>query len=165
MLKPELYKKTVNILFDAYFNDTLVHNNCYACACGNIVAANSGYQFVPAEDAPHKKLTWDVSGGKYHSARADNKAHWFYPLSMFVPSEYDMELAKKQIHAAGYTVQDFMIIERAFEGASKGHCDEDYMFNGLVAVLEVLKQIHQVDDNEPEVARFRQHHATKLQAI
>lgn len=42
MKRPELYQKTVDILVKAYFDDTLQHGNCYACAVGNIIAGNCG---------------------------------------------------------------------------------------------------------------------------
>jgi hypothetical protein len=45
MNRPEVYHKSVQILYDAYFNDTLdVMVNCYACAVGNLIAGNLGME-------------------------------------------------------------------------------------------------------------------------
>jgi hypothetical protein len=157
MNRHELYKKTVDILFDAYFNDTLRHTNCYACACGNIIAANQGYKFVPSKPGSYmlveQNITWDITDGYYAKAGRSSLAPW-YPV---VNHNRANDLRGiEQIQSTGYSVDDFMLIEKAFELAA-GFGDE-WMFNGLVAVLDVLKQIHEVTDNEPEVTRFRKHY-------
>jgi hypothetical protein len=51
MIKEPLYHKTIGILVDAYFDDTLQHGNCSACAVGNLVAAAKGC--TPNELRPH----------------------------------------------------------------------------------------------------------------
>jgi len=49
-MKAASFENTVDILVKAYINDTLEHNNCYACAVGNIVAHNMGERFVKATE-------------------------------------------------------------------------------------------------------------------
>lgn len=149
MNRMPLYYDTVHILEDAYFNDTLEHNNCYACAVGNLIAAKSGYKFMPCIRGTMggiHKIVWDVCKGQYYDT---DKATWF--------DGQDNE----QIRLTGYAFKEAWQIEYAFEKAAKGKSDEDWMFNGLVAVLDKLKEIHEIEDNEPEVVRFTTHYKAK----
>lgn len=148
MIKPELYKKTVDILFDAYFNDELRHGECSACAVGNICKGNG----VPV----YNHLMYNA----YNNAAWRNVFSTSDSWGQIVDEHFYVGEAKRVIDATGYTWQELAKIEYAFESAPKGNSEEDWMFNGLVAVLEVLKQIHQVEDNEPEVTRFKNHYQT-----
>jgi hypothetical protein len=163
MYKPELYHKTVNILYDAYFNDTLRHGNCNACAVGNLVAANLGIKYRPYIGIFGDLVSWN-------SARhiASSLIGWPTVFTRFPgateqeknPFAYEGQ-AKIQIDSTGYTWRQLAKIEYAFETAKKGRSDEDYMFNGLIAVLEVLKKIHKVEDDEPVQKRFNDHYLVK----
>src|SRR5258706_8814339 len=57
-----LYNKTINILKEAYFNNTLQHNNCYACAVGNIIAGNMGLKFYMGDRGT---LIWEDHRSDY----------------------------------------------------------------------------------------------------
>ena len=137
MKRPELYKKTVDILFNAYFNDMLRHGFCGACAVGNIIKANVG---IVSDN-------WYYVIEEKRSGRSSQIA--------------DPEIARTEINSTGYTINELAKIEAAFEGAPGWK--EDYMFNGLVAVLEVLKEIHEVGEEEAAAAAqpFRNHYAQK----
>lgn len=137
MNKPELYHKTVNILVDAYFNDTLIHNNCHACAVGNIVAANRGFKYVPTCDEDLKVIWQQDTDGIW----SDVFITIANGIQDVYPSLYKRE-AKKQIDATGYSYQDLAKIEYAFETAPKGESNDEWMFNGLMGVIDVLDQIH-----------------------
>lgn len=168
MNRPDLYNKTVNILFDAYFNDTLEHGNCYACAIGNIIAANRAYKLLQCETIFDLKLYWEGflpyhEITNIHSVRFPK---WFMLVRR--SSNYrveDIAVAEKQIADTGYNLEEVRKIENAFEDCDMGSSEEDYMFNGLVAVLETLKKIHEVEDNEEEVQRFREHYSLKTSKI
>jgi hypothetical protein len=141
MNRPELYKKTVDILFDAYFNDTLRHNNCMACAVGNIVAAGMGYEY--------DGYIW--------------RGHIDFDYFRAVKMGEVTELGLAQVISTGYCVDELDRIESAFEGVyweTSEISGEGLMLNGLVAVLDALKRIHEIEDNEEEVTRFRNHYAT-----
>lgn len=151
MIKEALYKRTTDILFDAYFKDMLVHDDCAACAVGNLVAANMRY--VACDTA-----TWkDRSGHKLTPKWVDLFATIGGRQEI---REWNLGEALHEIKSTGYGWRQLARIEYAFESANKGTSKEDYMFNGLVAVLEVLKQIHQVTDDEPVVKRFTEHYNT-----
>ncbi len=127
MKNKKLYEKTLNILVDAYFNDTLKHANCYACAVGNIIAANLSLSFFRFGNA----ICWNE----------ENNFDWFF----HVKKNQITYNSLRQVRSTGYTSLQLNNIEIAFENASK---KDDYMFNGLMAVIEVLDQIHENKDAE-----------------
>lgn len=161
MNRPDLYHKTVDILFDAYFNDTLKHSSCTKCAVGNIVAANMNLSVVDEyyfKGSDHEGCTQFIT-----------KSGEIFPpywQRVFVTRNGRDKVvnpvnltgkALEQINATGYPWQELARIEYAFETAPRGSNAEDYMFNGLVAVLDVLKQLHEIDDNAADIARFEAH--------
>lgn len=155
----ELYNKTVDILYQSYFDDTLVHGNCQACAIGNMVAANTGKR-VKRFGSGYIGVGWDHGASEWNLVFMTDHETLHQVRD---PAFYDGE-AKEQIDATGYHWEDLATIEYAFETADKGQSEEDYMFNGLVAVLEVLKQIHEIDDNTDQVERFTAHHKVRVSA-
>jgi len=154
MIKPELYKKTVDILFDAYFNDTLQRGNCCACAVGNLVAANMGIKFKPGMVV---RSAWEK----------DAFPEWQWVIWGYIGG--DLETGAAQVQATGYSVYELKKIEMAFESVvseENALPPEDNMFNGLVAVLEVLKQIHQVSEaDEINNERFESHYKTRSKVL
>lgn len=139
MIKPELYKRTTDILYQAYFKDTLEHMNCYACAVGNLVAANMGKSFCIDQKAEEQKIFW--AGYEPYSGREGRKPSW-HPL-------HTNKTQNPEILSTGYSVEDLCGIEEAFEYAhSHVESTETNMFNGLCAVLNILAEIHQVTDQD-----------------
>lgn len=150
MQREQLYHKTVDILVQAYFNDTLQHGNCFACAVGNIVAANCGikFQLMAREnkrfyDMIVKPLTWEGYG-------IDIKK----TITYFAHDngEYPQELSY-QIIKSGYSFKELNQIEQAFESAVSlsyepkfGQTDDEAMFNGLMNVIDALDEIHENKD-------------------
>jgi hypothetical protein len=131
MKKEELYNKTVDILVQAYLNDTLQHENCYACAVGNIIAANLNLNIIQDGDIK----MWEGYGS------AKKQVNWFNGLRGY--SYSSKEEFEREVESTGYSVLELDRIERAFEGAS---CYGDRMFNGLMAVIDVLDKIHENQD-------------------
>ena len=135
MKNPELYKRTVDILVAAYFNDTLEQGDPCGCAVGNIVAANMGIR-VCKDDMGC--LGW----GKDESPEWDKVAN----LGDYTPTFYEGG-AKTQIDATGYTAYEIHLIEKAFESTNwDSGGDDQKMFNGLMEVIETLDQIHENKD-------------------
>lgn len=152
----ELYKKTVDILFNAYFNGTLEHGNGCGCAVGNLVAAGMGYKMV----IDCGSAAWENKRGEFSFPEWNNVHNMGERLNI---SKFYGEAAK-QIKATGYYPSETLLIERFFEFAHRGNSEEDYMFNGLVAVLEALKQIHEITDEDLLTSsrkRFETVYATK----
>jgi hypothetical protein len=145
MIQEELYNKTVDILVAAYFNDTLVHDDCSACAVGNIIAHHMGCDIVKSEHY-HDLFEWHRNG-QYIRAVWGNVfiTNSTYKYQEKDPSWYTGS-QKEQIDATGYTWQELAKVEFAFETAPKGHSGADWMFNGLMAVVDTLDEIHQNDN-------------------
>lgn len=146
MIKPELYKRTTDILYQAYFNHTLEHQNCYACAVGNLVAANMCKRFVIDEALTEQKLYWEGYNSYDIKSTGGKDVSWFGIIKRVF--SHGSGNHHEEIISTGYTIMELTRIEHAFEVCERGKNDEDWMFNGLVAVLEVLKEIHQVTDQD-----------------
>lgn len=131
------FHDTVGILVKAYLNDTLEHANCYACAVGNLVAAKRGYTFDSNKE-------WN--GGR------KKLANWFEGVSMgeviLLRKDHN---AFQQYKAIGYTQKQVAIIEYAFESVN---FDKDG-YKGLMAVVDVLAQIHGVDLSVAQSAKLQ----------
>lgn len=142
------FDHTVGVLVKAYLNGTLLHGSCYACAVGNIVAHGLGVKI--------KNHKWENM--PYPSLIDGQVQGWG---AVFV-SDFDQLLSKKtqlireenlshprvieQISATGYSWQDLAKIEYAFEVDFDERCEDgDRMFAGLMAVVDVLADIHGVD--------------------
>lgn len=144
MKNEELYHKTVDILVQAYFNDTLAHSDCSACAVGNIVAANTGIVFEKCKYSGSfywKDNEGPFWGNLFHTD-SDTKEQIFDGAYLID------EKVLCEIKSTGYNVYDLMKIEYAFETALKGKSSDEWMFNGLMAVIEVLDQIHENENKE-----------------
>jgi len=147
MKNEELFHKTVAILVKAYLNNTLEHGNCCACAVGNIIAANLRISINPVSDRMIKN-GWERSQPLWQSVfQTDARAH--HQLKDF--SKFT-GLAKKQILVSGYSLEQLMQIEFAFETAPDmadydfTSLDDTWMYNGLMAVIDVLCEIHEMNE-------------------
>ncbi len=126
MINETLYNKTVGILVDAYFKDTLNYFDCSRCAVGNIVAGNLGI-----------KPTHGITNKWASAVNIVTKELQIYPS----------DDGLKQIELTGYSWRQILDIEQAFNvGESIGSSRDEKNFNGLMAVIEVLDQIHQNTD-------------------
>lgn len=134
MNRPELYHKTVDILVQAYFNDTLKHGTGCGCAVGNMVCAN-------LYNGDFKRWSYDYSWPSWNAVID-------YSFSKPDLKSYH-GVAKDQIDSTGYSVRELAEIEKAFESANviKTYSEEN-KFNGLMAVIEALDVIHENKDLE-----------------
>jgi hypothetical protein len=141
------FNHTVNVLVQAYFNDTLQHYNCHACAVGNIVADACNFSYKPNPQADVlQKIIW-THKDKYHT-KDRNTASWY----TIVGDKCSSEEGFRQITMTGYSVLELTEIESAFEKVT-GFNAEELMFNGLMAVVEVLSKIHGINLEEKEQAK------------
>lgn len=169
MNRPELYKKTVDILYKAYFDDTLERGNCYACAVGNIIAANLGREYEVGNGRSRQRLFWSgflPYASDWVERAADTRIpNWFKLI--YHEDNYDHEQAMLEIKSTGYSISEVRKIEQTFESAPtrwEGYTVEEEMFNGLSAVLDALAQIHEVTDNDlitTNSKRFSDHYKTR----
>jgi len=147
MQREQLYHKTVDILVQAYFNDTLIVQDCTACACGNLIAANNGYKSVGVaedrywldKDGDYRQPIWTDAISTSRSSNLFGQTTHKQKLSW---EGYTSEV-REEIESSGYQLHDFAAIEYAFESGYKGN---DKMFNALMKVIEVLDAIHENKD-------------------
>lgn len=141
------FEQTVNVLVKAYLNDELKHGDCEACAVGNIVHAAGFPRYHTGDNAPMR----EDSCGSWKAvfvtlAGKQRYNYWSDPL---------LEAkGLKMIEATGYTIKELARVELAFETADDGHSDDEWMFNGLMAVCDVLADIHGVDLSVKESAKL-----------
>lgn len=134
------FEKTVDILVKAYLNDTLAHDDCTKCAVGNLISAG-GYKF------------------NFSPSDVDD-TQWLIFLDRHVRRKGNIsrrpndELALSQISATGYSPENLSDIESAFEKCEYGATDDEWMFNGLMAVVDVLAEIHGIDLKQREEAKL-----------
>ncbi len=162
------FSKTVDILVKAYLNDTLKHGSCYACAVGNIIANGLGCSVV--ESSEGKGLKWS-NDMPYPAWNGRHIQGWGAAFATDNSSDYDSKvceydldrvtdnealtypIVQKQIKASGYDWQELSEIEFAFESAPKGKNSDEWMFNGLMKVVEVLADIHGISLEAKEEAK------------
>jgi hypothetical protein len=136
------FDQTVKILVNAYLNNSLAHRNCHACAVGNMIAANLNIKYDQHLKWIGRQVAWKEVFVTFRFQIAQLKRPWAYTGE-----------AKAQIDATGYTWQELARIEYAFERAPLGRTSEEHRFNGLMAVLEVLGQIHEMDETSKTAAK------------
>jgi hypothetical protein len=151
--RPELYHETVDVLYQAYFNDELKHGNQCGCAVGNICVKAS--RSTGINNGAWAALFYTSTIPKPVQKMALKRGTHFI-------NEYSLKEAKELIEATGYTIKELARIELAFESAPQGESREDYMFNGLIAVLAVLEQIHGVSNDEVTLPRFQSHYSSLI---
>lgn len=170
---PERFNRALTALVQAFFNDTLANGACSACAVGNIVAYAHGVKITKEDiqniangnrdNAPeHAKwsflgITCRMRDAKTNEITKKQYIH-NYPVSdkIFVLSRPDqIERALQIIIPTGYSEEEIMRIEYAFESNSeihiqdyKNHSKKEIMedqFKGLMAVVEELCKIDDLD--------------------
>ena len=142
MKNEELYLKTTDVLLDAFNKKDLEHANCTYCAVGNIcieASKNTGIE--------RDKWSW-----LFVSLPLNSQVLYPYGESNVV----EIAEAKILIKETGYTVNELARIEKAFESAHARDDKENTQIHGLKAVLDVLTEIHQVDE---------QVHSEKIEAF
>lgn len=164
MYTKEKFHDTIGILVNAYMNDTLKHMDCAACAVGNIIAAKL-HCTIERNPEQRNELLW-----KRGTA-------WLEPVwsrLFFTPRPQGKQrkwpkknkgYIKMQVDATGYTWQELALIEKAFESVNvplfnnklpsvRCNVDEDkWGFNGLMAVVDVLCQIHGMNEVDKKEAK------------
>lgn len=155
----ELFHKTVGILVSSFLNDTLRHNDCCACAVGNIIAANINAKVIsPPDYSTNEEDFFSIEGCEWRRNGQEIIPVWD---DLFVTSNgqqiVDQKMyrgwVKKQIDVTGYKWQDLAKIEHAFECANFGESKADWMFNGLMAVVDVLCEIHGMNEEEKKESK------------
>lgn len=140
------FENSVDILVKAFMNGTLEQSNCCACAVGNLIAHNCGYTFK--DGGSYKEWVESPYPNSFNGG-------WF-PNVIFGRKTRE---GKKQIASTGYTRDELYKIENAFELKGTNHIvhgfgTDETRFNGLMAVVDVLAIIHNIDLSTKEEAKL-----------
>jgi hypothetical protein len=156
MINKELYDKTIKILVQAYVNDTLQHGWCSSCAVGNLVAYGMGTKPVKNSNVFGNGSFADWSMLFMTSIESDPISCISKKIQKFKAQYLDPSVCSNtstQIGATGYEWYHLALIEQAFEreivNDEDNHSERD-TFDGLMAVIDVLGEIHEVDPIETE---------------
>jgi len=128
MRNKKLFDKTINILVNAYLKGTLIHSFSCACAVGNLVAAYNNYKVI--------KCGWENKEGEA-------------VLATWCGRIIDGRKRIQELECTGYTVQEIVEIERAFERTF----DDRSGYKGLMNVVDALIEIHQGTDDHKKEAK------------
>lgn len=165
-MKPT-FDHTVNVLVQAYLNDELEHGVCSACAVGNIIAASIGTKPGKAEDSKCM-----VHSNEHFENGTPVLWNKLFTTGQCGDQRFELEFLSEpdvigQLEITGYTAYELARIEQAFESAPgrpkpevsawfKGKSiNPVWMFNGLMAVVDVLAEIHNVDLSVRESAKLQ----------
>lgn len=150
MYTKEQFIKTISVLVRAFMDETLVHGHPCGCAVGNLLADKLGIKVVRVNN---ECAFWDSDDHNGHD--------WFSAVYPERHTNGKRELGLLQISVLGYTMQDIISIERAFESPQamtklsvNPNIDYDYDgYNGLMAVVDVLCDIHGMNEEEKKEAK------------
>lgn len=156
MNRPDLFEHSVAVLVKAFFDGTLAKGLCAACAVGNLVAAGQGGTIT-------RTLPFVRHNDRDVTFCCDTKNQYWG--SLFTTADGEQQFCsdylrnsevRANIRATGYATRDLMRIEYAFEThtdicatAYHRHSEEEILddqYRGLMAVLDVLFDIHEVED-------------------
>jgi len=155
MQREDLYYKTVDLLLDAYNSNQLEHGSCTKCAVGNLC---------------NNKTYWSqlFMTSKGFNGKLEQE---------FYEDAYTKSIKKDLLKITGYTWKELAEIEWAFESSIE-NTEEGYsyyrntdvkkgQFIGLTAVLNLLKEIHQVDKevSEEKQLKLESIYNSKLQEV
>ncbi len=152
------FNHSVGVLVKAFFEGTLEHENCYACAVGNLITCANDLKYIRGKK--DVRLCWDgfmnIYDHTYTVTARDQEENWMAVITGRRNDNlnYYNGRRKEIIDSTGYTVGELSLIEDAFEQAPFGNNDEEWMFNGLMAVVNVLAEIHAVDLTAKEQAKL-----------
>jgi hypothetical protein len=153
---------SVGQLVSAYLNNTLVHGNCLACAVGTLLKPRCASLGIPGNRWANAFVTIE---GDQLVAKNEEIISWNFFTgyvavnkdkakdSTDTPVATIFDQVQALFDGSDYSKEEYARIEYAFETAPKGENDDDYMFNGLMAVVSVLAEIHGVDLEATEQAR------------
>ena|SRR5690606_5590736 len=134
------FNYTVGVLINAYLSGKLERGYCGLCAVGNILNGRTEWSVLFCTDSHGKQ-------------RRGQELYGYLPaMQLVTPEEYAVAstCALIDIRRSGYTVDELAEVEFAFETAPKGSSLDDSIFNGLVAAIDALAKIHNVELGEVE---------------
>lgn len=133
------FRNAFDALTSAYVNGTLQHDNCTACAVGNI--------------ATYSGVDLNKAGPIWYNYILDRR-------ESFVDRRDGFKSAMQVVKRTGYKIDEIDRIESTFEGTVKDYLldsdDEDQaQYQGLIKVVELLAELDDLDMSE-QVQNFKE---------
>jgi len=167
MNRPNQFWRSVNVLATAYLQGKLKPYECEACAVGNLIAADldgastdtsieqwpshSGFGEWPEAKCAMFDRTWDFTGAirlvdsepdlLMETCSFDSQ---LLPVSKYSVTEVRPELATN----LSYTTGELLRIEAALLETTEACPSDNELFDGLMAVVDMLFEIHEVEDED-----------------
>lgn len=159
------FSSAITALVNAFYNETLAKGNCAACAVGNMVAFANGAKLDPDLNSVsiHKfgkelrNTDWKYFGMTIANRDSQLKRSYLEYCSIEESDAEQIELAQIVTLATGYSEEEILRIEHAFETNTKidfmqytSSTKESIMldqYNGLMAVVDVLCEIEGIESS------------------
>jgi len=155
MNRNELYHKTLDILFDAYYQNKIRYRCCGRCPVAQLIAGNMGYKVYTFGNWENGDVEISHSYWLHLMQCGNNLDRKITLLRKIGLSRYELE--EKHLAATGYTVAELIMIERAFECSfDVDKDDRKDILKGLTAVFAVLRHIHQISVEDFETDKEKQ---------
>lgn len=171
MITEKIYDEVLGVLIKAYEDGTLLRTSPCGCEIGNLIAHYNGYKYDPIalkyDTMPAKWITKDGKDVyptwifKFVTVEVENpnneeyiykhriigsKCQILYPHN---PEGYH------QLRSIPLPLKILLDIEWAFETAPYGEDDDEGMFNGLMASIEILDKYFQASKEKSEQKKNR----------
>lgn len=154
MKNKALFNRTISILVKAYQNNTLEHHNCYACAVGNIIAANCGYNLIKTDREGDTDYYTGYNGKLIYEPKLKFEHLVVGYLDGRSSDDINSKISINHISKSGYSFKELKKIESAFEiPQDRSWSADDYMFYGLISVCDCLMEIHEATIEETKQAK------------
>lgn len=158
----EKFHETVGVLAKAYMNNTLIHGKCTACAVGTICGGRWEWGAVFSSEI-NSLDGFILTINQFTAYGEDEAVTSFLGMRSVSKIESNSLRDRKQdglkvISETGYTPKELARVEYAFEqviiGRPAGKYQDEDMFNGLMAVVDVLADIHGIDLSVKEESKL-----------
>jgi len=129
MKNKEQFDNSIKVLVKAYLEGTLTHTLACSCAVGNLISDS-----MHCEASNWFDIVFKIN-------------HKQDPLLL-----RNYSLGIKEINSTDYSIEEIILIEKAFESVVAVYDDLDG-YKGLCAVFDVLIDIHKGSDKQLKLAK------------
>lgn len=149
MKNQPIYFRSIDLISANYKINRIVHGDCRKCPTAILLKAASAKTNIPVQRWSNLFCTITrVDDVQEQIFATKNSIIVFHDLGFFTQKKSPeiRQQAEELIAAGDYTLDELAKIENAFETAPYGDSDEEYLFNGIMAVIDALDEIHENND-------------------
>lgn len=151
MNRPELFKKTYDIMLAKWQEDVIEPRSACGCWIGSLIAGNA--EQIPENERPEalrlkrEGILVNAEWSRLFSTSYSRFTMEAYQYRSFDKAERYHD-AKIQVDITGYTMEELANMEYAFESMFSQSEDIN---ESIMSALDSLLKIHDVDDDEAEL--------------